>query len=75
MGSVSIWHWLAVLLLALLIFGSKKLRSLGADVGGALRGLRDSIKGAKDAVSETGTELTSLSKPDVQADKKEKTAT
>ena len=36
MGSFSIWHWLIVLVIILLIFGTKKLRNVGQDLGGAL---------------------------------------
>jgi len=44
MGSFSIWHWLIVLLIILLIFGTKKLRNIGADLGGAVKGFKDGIK-------------------------------
>jgi len=46
MGSFSIWHWLIVLIIVLLIFGTKKLRNLGADLGGAVKGFKDGIKEA-----------------------------
>lgn len=46
MGSFSIWHWLIVLIIVLLIFGTKKLRNLGADLGGAVKGFKDGIKDA-----------------------------
>lgn len=46
MGSFSIWHWLIVLLVVVLIFGTKKLRNIGSDLGGAVKdfkeGMRDS---------------------------------
>ena len=45
MGSFSIWHWLIVLLIVLLIFGTKKLRNIGADLGGAVKGFKDGMKG------------------------------
>ena len=44
MGSLSIWHWLIVLLIVMLIFGTKKLRSMGADLGGAVRGFKDGMR-------------------------------
>jgi sec-independent protein translocase protein TatA len=44
MGSFSIWHWLIVLLIIVLIFGTKKLRNIGTDLGGAVRGFKDGIK-------------------------------
>ena len=49
MGSLSIWHWLIVLVVVVLIFGTKKLRNIGEDLGGAVKGFKD---GMKDANSE-----------------------
>ena len=48
MGSLSIWHWLIVLLVVVLIFGTKKLRNIGQDLGGAVKGFKEGIKGAND---------------------------
>jgi len=48
MGSFSIWHWLIVLLVVLLIFGTKKLRNMGSDLGGAVRGFKEGMKSADD---------------------------
>jgi TatA/E family protein of Tat protein translocase len=47
MGSLSIWHWLIVLLVVVLIFGTKKLRNLGGDVGGAVKGFKDAMNEEK----------------------------
>ena len=44
MGSFSIWHWLIVLVVVLLIFGTKKLRNIGGDLGGAVKGFKDGMK-------------------------------
>jgi len=44
MGSFSIWHWLIVLVIVLLIFGTKKLRNIGTDLGGAVKGFKDGMK-------------------------------
>ncbi|HEY6820624.1 MAG TPA: Sec-independent protein translocase subunit TatA [Burkholderiales bacterium] len=44
MGSFSIWHWLIVLLIVMLIFGTKKLRNMGADLGGAVRGFKEGMR-------------------------------
>jgi sec-independent protein translocase protein TatA len=44
MGSLSIWHWLIVLVIVMLIFGTKKLRNMGADLGGAVRGFKDGMR-------------------------------
>lgn len=40
MGSFSIWHWLIVLVIVALVFGTKKLRNMGEDLGGAVRGFK-----------------------------------
>jgi sec-independent protein translocase protein TatA len=48
MGSLSIWHWLIVLLVVVLIFGTKKLRNIGQDLGGAVKGFKEGVKGAND---------------------------
>ncbi len=45
MGSFSIWHWLIVLLVVVLIFGTKKLRNIGEDLGGAVKGFKEGMKG------------------------------
>ena len=44
MGSFSIWHWLIVLVVVLLIFGTKKLRNLGTDLGSAVKGFKEGMK-------------------------------
>ena len=44
MGSMSIWHWLIVLLVVVLIFGTKKLRNMGQDLGGAVKGFKEGMK-------------------------------
>jgi sec-independent protein translocase protein TatA len=44
MGTLSIWHWLIVLVIVLLVFGTKKLRNIGADLGGAVRGFKEGMK-------------------------------
>jgi sec-independent protein translocase protein TatA len=44
MGSFSIWHWLIVLLIVVLVFGTKKLKNIGTDLGGAVKGFKDGIK-------------------------------
>ena len=45
MGSFSIWHWVIVLVIVLLVFGTKKLRNIGEDLGGAVKGFKDGMKG------------------------------
>jgi sec-independent protein translocase protein TatA len=44
MGSFSIWHWLIVLLIIVLVFGTKKLKNMGSDLGGAVKGFKDGMK-------------------------------
>jgi sec-independent protein translocase protein TatA len=48
MGSFSIWHWLIVLLVVVLVFGTKKLRNLGTDLGSAVKGFKDGMKSEED---------------------------
>ena len=50
MGSFSIWHWLIVLVVVIAIFGTKKLRNVGSDLGAAVKGFKDGMKdGSADA--------------------------
>ncbi len=44
MGSFSLWHWLIVLLVVVLVFGTKKLRNMGSDVGGAVKEFKKAMK-------------------------------
>jgi sec-independent protein translocase protein TatA len=53
MGSFSIWHWLIVLLVVILIFGTKKLRNLGTDLGGAVKGFKDGMKTEEDKTAKS----------------------
>ena len=49
MGSFSIWHWLIVLLIVVMVFGTKKLKNLGSDLGGAVKGFKDGMKDGSSA--------------------------
>lgn len=52
MGAMSIWHWLIVLVIIMLVFGTKKLRNIGQDLGGAVKGFKDGVKeGTADAAA------------------------
>ncbi len=62
MGSFSIWHWLIVLVIVALVFGTKKLRNMGEDLGGAVKGFK---KGMADASAEAKPEAVTQQ---VQAD-------
>jgi sec-independent protein translocase protein TatA len=44
MGSISVWHWVIVLLVVAMIFGTSKLRNIGSDVGGAVKAFKDGVK-------------------------------
>ena len=57
MGSFSIWHWLIVLLVVVLIFGTKKLRNIGADLGGAVKGFKEGVKAGDDKAGEVKPEI------------------
>lgn len=48
MGSFSIWHWLIVLVIVMLVFGTKKLGNIGADLGKAVKGFKDGMKGEEE---------------------------
>ena len=52
MGSFSIWHWLVVLVIVVVIFGTKKLRNIGSDLGGAIKNFKDSMKTEDEAKKE-----------------------
>ena len=54
MGSFSIWHWLIVLLIVVMVFGTKKLKNMGSDLGSAVKGFKDGMKdGSSDAPAPT----------------------
>jgi sec-independent protein translocase protein TatA len=59
MGSFSLWHWLIVLLVVVLIFGTKKLRNIGSDVGGAVNEFKKAMNDGKaeDVAEKSGTTI------------------
>ncbi len=57
MGSFSIWHWLVVLLVIILVFGTSKLKNMGKDLGGAIKGFKEGIKEGTDAVDAAGKKV------------------
>ena len=67
MGSFSVWHWLIVLLIILLVFGTKKLRNLGSDLGGAVKGFKEGMKDGSSTDAATTTQKTEAPTIDVQA--------
>ena len=52
MGSFSIWHWLIVLLVIVLVFGTAKLKNIGKDLGGAIKGFKEGIKEGGDTAAD-----------------------
>jgi sec-independent protein translocase protein TatA len=79
MGSFSIWHWLIVLVIVALVFGTKKIRNIGSDLGGAIKGFKDGMKDPNAKEGETPAEAAPVQRVagaetiDVQA--KEKSGT
>ena len=59
MGSFSIWHWLVVLLIVVLVFGTKKLKNMGGDLGGAVKGFKDGMKSEDDKTAQATKSLIS----------------
>jgi sec-independent protein translocase protein TatA len=55
MGSFSIWHWLIVLLVVVLIFGTKKLKNMGSDLGAAVKGFKDGVKDGTSGAADSPT--------------------
>ena len=73
MGSFSIWHWLIVLLIVVMVFGTKKLKNIGGDLGGAVKGFKDGMKEGGAAADDKTTppvgQVTNAQSADKQADK------
>lgn len=67
MGSFSIWHWAIVLVIVMMIFGTKKLRNIGADLGGAVKGFKDGINDS--GIGEQTTVPVTLPRMHSEADK------
>jgi len=59
-GGISIWNLLIILAIIVLLFGTKKLRGIGTDLGSAIKGIRNSIK---DEDNSEANEPTTASKP------------
>jgi sec-independent protein translocase protein TatA len=73
MGSLSIWHWLIVLVIVMLIFGTKKLRNIGADLGGAVRGFKDGMREGGDKAAETSPATPQVTGKTVEGEVRSKT--
>lgn len=75
MGTFSVWHWLIVLLIVVLVFGTKKLKNLGGDLGSAVKGFKDGMKdGTADAPAEKAAvaDQTNAEKNTIDVDAKQK---
>ncbi|KAB2928208.1 MAG: Sec-independent protein translocase subunit TatA [Dechloromonas sp.] len=73
MGSFSIWHWLIVLVIVMLVFGTKKLRNVGQDLGGAVKGFKDGMKEANADSKPADTQPTQQVGETIDVEVKEKT--
>ena len=73
MGTFSIWHWLVVLAIVVLVFGTKKLRNLGSDLGNAVRGFKEGMKSAEE--DNTSSPSQQIANHSVEAEIKEKNET
>lgn len=73
MGSLSIWHWLIVLLVVVLIFGTKKLRSLGADLGNAVKGFKEGMKSEEEKAAPPRAELPPSTGQTIEGEAKKET--
>lgn len=62
MGAMSIWHWLVVLAIVVLVFGTKKLRNLGGDLGGAIKNFKGAMKDGEAKADQDTAELTAEQK-------------
>lgn len=70
MGGFSIWHWLIVLLIVVMVFGTKKLRNMGGDLGGAVKGFKDGMKdGGQPAADDKTAAVTNAQATDKPVDK------
>jgi sec-independent protein translocase protein TatA len=69
MGSLSIWHWLIVLVIVMVVFGTKKLGNMGSDLGKAVKGFKDGVKGEEEKPAPAAKDQTVI---DVAAKDKEK---
>ena len=72
MGSMSIWHWLVVLVIIMLVFGTKKLGNIGSDVGKAVKGFKDGVKGSEEENKTPGATQQVADKSTIDVEAKEK---
>lgn len=72
MGSFSIWHWLIVLVIVMLVFGTKKLRNIGQDLGGAVKGFKEGMKEADQGNGEPNHKIVNGAGQTIDAEAREK---
>lgn len=70
MGEFSIWHWLVVLLIVIMIFGTKKLKNMGGDLGQAVRGFKEGMKEADAPAEKTAEQDVAAPQPHVSTSAK-----
>lgn len=73
MGSMSVWHWLIVLVVILLVFGTKKLGNMGSDIGKAVKGFKDGVKGDEEKAGQPVPPSQVADKTTIDVETKEKT--
>lgn len=73
MGSFSIWHWMIVLVIVALIFGTKKLRNVGADLGVAVKGFKEGMKDGSAEPAQAQVAQKSVTGETIDVEVKEKT--
>ena len=73
MGSFSIWHWLIVLLIVVLVFGTSKLKNLGRDLGGGIKGFKEGLKEGQEDEPKKVTNESRAETVDVSAKEKSET--
>ncbi|KGM41906.1 preprotein translocase subunit TatA [Aquabacterium sp. NJ1] len=64
MGSFSIWHWLIVLLIVVMVFGTKKLKNVGTDLGAAVKGFKDGMKDGTTSADAPPQQVTNAARQD-----------
>lgn len=63
MGSLSIWHWLIVLAIVVLVFGTGKLKNMGKDLGGAIKGFKEGMAEGDDKKKDAAAAAPAKSEP------------
>ena len=79
MGSLSIWHWLIVLVIVMMVFGTKKLKNIGSDLGAAVKGFKDGMRdGESDPAAPADKQITAppaaVKKDTIDVEAKEKSS-